>query len=159
MAHVHVSLRLDQDQTGNRLVTDGKDEMSDIRTRLTDALAAELELRRGTVQTWGAHIADVLLSLPGIAIIELPEADGGKWPVDQFAWDLLSDDKKDNYRRWARVAIEATGLDCEDLWDANQFVQDWRDSDNCDDTPAYRQRLTELARRLRDTSNRIAVNR
>lgn len=49
--------------------------MTDIRTRLADALAAELEIRRGTVQTWGAHIADVLLSLPGIAIVELPELD------------------------------------------------------------------------------------
>jgi hypothetical protein len=44
--------------------------MSDVRSRLADAIADELEIRRGTVQTWGAHIADVLLSLPGIAIVE-----------------------------------------------------------------------------------------
>lgn len=42
--------------------------MSDIRSRLADAIAADLEIRRGTVQTWGVHIAEVLLSLPGIAI-------------------------------------------------------------------------------------------
>jgi hypothetical protein len=47
--------------------------MTDIRARLANAIAAELEIRRGTVETWGAHIADVLLSLPGIAIVELPE--------------------------------------------------------------------------------------
>lgn len=46
--------------------------MTDIRARLAEALAAELEIRHGTVQTWGAHIADVLLSLSGIAIIEIP---------------------------------------------------------------------------------------
>ena len=45
--------------------------MTDIRIRLADALAAQLEIRRGTVQTWGAHIADSLLSLPGIAIVDV----------------------------------------------------------------------------------------
>jgi hypothetical protein len=40
--------------------------MTDIKSRLTDAIAAELEIRRGTVQTWGAHIADRVLSLPGL---------------------------------------------------------------------------------------------
>jgi hypothetical protein len=40
---------------------------SDTRARLIEVLAAELEIRHGTVQTWGAHIADVVLALPEIA--------------------------------------------------------------------------------------------
>lgn len=47
-------------------------------------------------------------------------------------------------------------VDAEDLWDAQQCVQDWRDSDNCDDTPAYRKRLSELAKRLRAAANGAA---
>lgn len=52
--------------------------MSDLRTRLADALQRELDEhgyedddeKRGQV---AHHFADVLLSLPGIAIVELPD--------------------------------------------------------------------------------------
>lgn len=59
--------------------------MTDIRTRLTDALADGLENKqnaklsipfaRGRV---AYHLADVLLALPGIAIVELPEPIGDR---------------------------------------------------------------------------------
>lgn len=59
----------------------------------------------------------------------------------------------------ALEALAKAGLavaDAEDLWDANQYIQDWRDSDTCDDTPEHRQRLTDLAQRLREASNAAA---
>lgn len=56
--------------------------MADLRARLTDALQLELAVRRGGLRKWAAHIADVLLSLPGIAIVELPQPDGASYVVD-----------------------------------------------------------------------------
>lgn len=66
----------------------GRDQVSDIRTRLADALAdhnsicdghtttecwcGEREPVHGNGIEWAEHVADVLLSLPGIAIVELP---------------------------------------------------------------------------------------
>lgn len=92
--------------------------MTDIRTRLADALREQL-LTPEHLWDWQQvdpamfdDVVEALLSLRGIAIV-----------------------------------------DAEDLWDAQQCVQDWRDSDNCDDTPAHRRRLTRLARRLRDAAN------
>lgn len=52
--------------------------MTDLRAHLTDALA--LEFRDDPLSpceitaTFASHLADVLLRLPGIAIVELPEA-------------------------------------------------------------------------------------
>lgn len=90
--------------------------MTDIRTRLADALASELEIRRGTVQTWGAHIADVLLSLPGIAIIDTTKIDriaaaiAGNWPdtyAKSWPWDDIPEHAQEAYRDRARAAILA----------------------------------------------------
>ena len=55
------------------------------------------------------------------------------------------------------VLPKAAVVDPEDLWDAQQYVQDWRDSDTCDDTPAHRKRLNDLVRRLRDASNAASI--
>jgi hypothetical protein len=101
--------------------------MTNLRARLADALADHASTEDGcfcgkddhlAYDYWARHVADVLLSLPGIAIV-----------------------------------------DAEDLWDAQQYVQDWRDSDNCDDTPEHRRRLTQLARRLRDAANKAEENK
>ncbi len=68
-------------------------------------------------------------------------------------------DNKDLYDELAGVVLTLPGVavvDPEDLWDAQQCVQDWRDSDNCDDTPEYQERLTQLAARLRHACNAAA---
>lgn len=52
--------------------------MTDIRTRLADALQEAINnvpVGVPDATDWPSHIADVLLSLPGIAILELPEVD------------------------------------------------------------------------------------
>jgi hypothetical protein len=49
-------------------------------------------------------------------------------------------------------------LDFEDLWDAHQYVLDWRDSDTCDDTREHREHLKQLARRLRDAAEHAPVS-
>lgn len=53
--------------------------------------------------------------------------------------------------------MTTSGIDHEDLWDAHQCVLDWRDSDNCDDTPAHRRRLLNLANRLKRAANKAAA--
>lgn len=50
-------------------------------------------------------------------------------------------------------------LSHEDLWDAHECVLYWRDSDNCDDTPAHRKRLLDLANRLKNAANAQAAQR
>ena len=60
--------------------------MSELRQRLADALrehlyewdedhwhCAKCEIPVTGTEDWAVHVADVLLSLPGIAIVELPE--------------------------------------------------------------------------------------
>lgn len=66
--------------------------MSDIRTRLADALTREMTTD-GVPHT-GAHLADVLLSLPSIAIVELPgEGEIDNWGDEVSHWaDTHPDD-------------------------------------------------------------------
>lgn len=53
--------------------------MTDIRTRLVGALREKLAaICDSDYARWADHFADVLLSLPGIAIVELPEPIGDR---------------------------------------------------------------------------------
>lgn len=56
--------------------------MADIHKRLTDTLHPELAIRRGSLATWASHIADALLALPDIAVVELPDAEDFTWQID-----------------------------------------------------------------------------
>lgn len=70
--------------------------MSDLRARLADALQEpilrEMWLIDDPDQGWAERVADVLLSLPGIAIVELPVPDSTRYegdehaPMDRMAW-------------------------------------------------------------------------
>lgn len=75
--------------------------MTDIRQRLTDALrhqwvpshvvyGSDEPVGFSSEQEWAEHVADVLLSLPDIAIVELPEPDEGEtreWSTDSwYVW-------------------------------------------------------------------------
>lgn len=83
--------------------------MPDIRERLAAALGDRFNGASGTL-TW-RMIVDELLSLPGIAIVELDSAEyvakeiqkldiTGDWP-----WEKLSDKARDTYRRMANAAL------------------------------------------------------
>jgi hypothetical protein len=66
--------------------------MTDLRTRLAAELGKHGPIpcgrcRCGSLDTSLFHRADALLSLPGIAIIELPEADRGEWATKE--WSIL----------------------------------------------------------------------
>jgi hypothetical protein len=72
-----------------------KDEMSEIRTRLADAL--DEIWNNSDADAWSSHrvvgeICDKVLSLPGVAIVELPEPDSDHYdgeyggPADRLAW-------------------------------------------------------------------------
>lgn len=43
-----------------------------------------------------AHVAEVIAALPGVAVIQLPEREGGRWPVD------FDDDDFSVWRIWLR---------------------------------------------------------
>lgn len=67
--------------------------MTDIRTRLVGALREKLAaICDSDYARWADHFADVLLSLPGIAIVELPEPDSNHYdgeyggPADRPGW-------------------------------------------------------------------------
>jgi hypothetical protein len=64
--------------------------MSDVRARLTDALLEHPSTEDGcrcgdehlAYDYWARHVADVLLSLPGLAIVELPKPRrSGAWTI------------------------------------------------------------------------------
>ena len=68
--------------------------MSDVRARLAEALRGHQRNPYGQHDGWWEcscsadephtpeHLADVLLSLEGVAIVELPTRVGSRWPVD-----------------------------------------------------------------------------
>jgi hypothetical protein len=97
--------------------------MTDILTRLADALQGELDEHGhedDDEKRWQVayHIADVLLSLPGIAIVELPERlpedVAGKMPlgnvseiiirIDHHGWVRLNSQFLQCYESTARLA-------------------------------------------------------
>lgn len=55
--------------------------MADIRARLEAALREAISRHPAPLGYYG-HIAEALLSTPGIAIVELPESEAGVWRVD-----------------------------------------------------------------------------
>lgn len=70
--------------------------MTDVRAVFTDALLkASCQIVGGVApgrKGYGEHLADTVLSLPGIAIVALPEADSTRYegdehePMDRLAW-------------------------------------------------------------------------
>lgn len=101
--------------------------MTDIRTRLADALRDQWTpstVIYGTDEPagfnspnhWAHHVADVLLSLPGIAIIDTTKIDriaaaiAGNWPdtyAKSWPWDDIPEHAQEAYRDRARAAILA----------------------------------------------------
>lgn len=91
--------------------------MTDVRSRLADALAECFDRNNITVGT--AHpalVADVLLSLPGIAIVDTTKIDriaaaiAGNWPdtyAKSWPWDDIPEHAQEAYRDRARAAILA----------------------------------------------------
>lgn len=65
--------------------------MADLRARLVDALMAYTSDMPPSIQDWfnPEEMADVVLSLPGVAIVELPEPHSSRRP----GWDGRDDDR------------------------------------------------------------------
>lgn len=95
--------------------------MTDIRTDLADALGEAIDNPAAGVgftegPQWGQYLADVLLSLPGIAIIDTTKIDriaaaiAGNWPdtyAKSWPWDDIPEHAQEAYRDRARAAILA----------------------------------------------------
>jgi hypothetical protein len=95
--------------------------MTDIRDRLADALREELHARDdgfGVHSAWiSDHLVPLLLSLPGIAIVDTNT--DIEWVADQMAkaddiiYGLLTPDEAEYYQRLARAALLAAANSAE----------------------------------------------
>jgi hypothetical protein len=96
--------------------------MSDVRARIANALAAHASGEDGCIcgeddhlafDYWARHVADVLLSLPGIAVVELPEPEPESQQWCNDAWFVDVDGDIDSTRPiWAsmmRSRLSASG--------------------------------------------------
>jgi hypothetical protein len=88
--------------------------VTDIRARLADAIAEALEsnpsvdltvpFARGRI---GLRTADVLLSLPGIAIVELPDRLPGYTEGEMPRWETAEIVVQTDHHDWVRLNSEA----------------------------------------------------
>lgn len=95
--------------------------MSDLRARLADVLGdAFINVPAGVNDdfSWANYLADVLLSLPGIAIVELPEPDSTRYEGDEhehedrLCW-MPGDDFEISV--WQRAEIQRCGYGWGDM--------------------------------------------
>jgi hypothetical protein len=91
--------------------------MTDLRQRLADVLGEKLTaICDADYARWADHLADVLLSLPGIAIVDLAhidpiaEAIAKNWPdtyAESWPWSDIPESAREGYRKAARAAVLA----------------------------------------------------
>lgn len=104
--------------------------MTDIRTRLADALHRAMSRIIGGVAPDGMwapeYLADVLLALPGIAIVELPEPDG-TGGITQETWRVgnLTVETMGDAVLWPTGHKAGYGLHCDEEHSHNGCQSIW----------------------------------